>query len=121
MARLGVDLGGTKIEIAGLGRDGAVVYRRRIETPVGDYGATVEAIAALVEAAERELGERGTVGIATPGARSLATGHIKNANSTCLNGRPLKEDVEARIRARDPHRERRQLLRAFRGARRSRE
>jgi fructokinase len=90
-------LGGTKIEVAALARDGAIAFRRRIQTPSGDYDATIAAIASLVEAAERAVGERGTLGIATPGARSLATGLIKNSNSTCLNGRPLKEDLEARL------------------------
>jgi fructokinase len=68
-----------------------------VSTPVGDYEATVEAVASLVEDAERALGERGTVGVAMPGARSQATGLMKNANSTCLNGRALKEDLEARL------------------------
>jgi fructokinase len=95
--RIGIDLGGTKIEIAALDRDGAIRHRRRVATPAGEYGATVEAIGALVEAADRELGEKPTVGVATPGAISLATGLIKNANSTCLNGRPLKEDLARRL------------------------
>jgi fructokinase len=90
-------LGGTKIEIAALDRGGAIVHRRRMATPAGDYDATVDAIAALVGAAEQELGARGTVGVATPGARSLASGLIKNANSTCLNARPLQEDLERRL------------------------
>ena len=71
-------------------------FRRRVETPAADYAATIEAVAALVAAAEREAG-RATVGIATPGARSLATGRMKNANSTWLNGRPLKDDLERRL------------------------
>jgi len=95
--RIGIDLGGTKIEIAALDTAGAVVARKRVETPIGDYPATVETIAALVEEIEAKLGTRGTLGIATPGARSLASGLIKNANSTCLNGKPLKEDLEARL------------------------
>ena len=92
--RLGIDLGGTKIELAGLDHEGGLVHRERIATPVGDYDATLAAIARLVADAERALGVRGTVGIATPGAISLATGRIKNANSTWLNGRALKEDLE---------------------------
>ena len=95
--RIGVDLGGSKIELAALDAAGAEHHRRRVATPAGDYRGTVEAIASLVEAAERELGATGTVGIATPGARSLATGRIKNANSTCLNDMPLKEDLERRL------------------------
>ncbi len=95
--RVGIDLGGTKIEIAALDRNGAIRHRRRVPTPAGDYGATVEAIGALVEAADRELGGKSTVGVATPGAISLATGRIKNSNSTCLNGQPLAQDLERRL------------------------
>ena len=95
--RFGIDLGGTKIEIAALDESGAVRHRSRIGTPAGSYPATLDAIAALVAGAERELGGRGTVGIATPGAISLATGRIKNANSTWLNGEALKEDLERRL------------------------
>ena len=96
-ARIGIDLGGTKIELAALDEGGAIVLRRRVATPVGDYAATIEAVGALLEAAEAELGTHGTVGVATPGALSLATGRIKNANSTCLNGQPLREDLERRL------------------------
>ena len=96
--RIGVDLGGTKIELAALDDRGELVLRRRVATPAGDYAATVEAVGALVDAGERELGEGSTVGIATPGAVSLANGRIKNANSTCLNGQPLREDLERRLR-----------------------
>ena len=92
MLRIGVDLGGTKIELIALDRDGEVRERRRIETPAGDYPGTIEAIGRLVETAEHTLGDKGRVGVATPGARSLASGLIKNANSTWLNGRALKED-----------------------------
>jgi fructokinase len=97
MVRIGIDLGGTKIEAVALDHGGAIAWRRRVATPAGDYGATVEAVATLVEGAERDTGLAGTVGIATPGALSLATGRIKNANSTCLNGRPLREDLERRL------------------------
>ena len=91
-----MDLGGTKIEAIAL--DGSTErFRRRIETPAGDCPATVDAVARLVEEAESELNAKAAVGIATPGARSLATGRIKNANSIWLNGRPLKEDLEARL------------------------
>ena len=95
--RIGVDLGGTKIEIAALDVDGGVLVRRRIDTPAGDYSATVTAIVALAGSVERELGREGSIGIATPGARSLVTGRIRNANSTCLNGKPLREDLEERL------------------------
>ncbi|MFO0233406.1 MAG: ROK family protein, partial [Burkholderiales bacterium] len=92
--RLGVDLGGTKIEIAALDGAGAPRLRRRVPTPRDDYDATVSAIAALVADAERELGARGTVGVGIPGTISTPTGRVKNANSTWLNGRALREDLE---------------------------
>ncbi|MBL8524457.1 MAG: ROK family protein [Betaproteobacteria bacterium] len=94
MLRFGIDLGGTKTEILALDHDGRERLRRRVATPSADYAGTVEAIAALVRAAENELGESGSVGIATPGAVSRLTGRIKNANSTCLNGQPLVEDLQ---------------------------
>ena len=93
--RLGVDLGGTKIEIVGLAADGRELLRRRIATPQGDYRATLTAIAGLVAEAEAELGQTGSVGIGIPGAESLRSGLIKNANSTCLIGKPLRRDLQA--------------------------
>jgi fructokinase len=95
--RLGVDLGGTKIEIAALDRDGTIRLRRRMPTPRDDYPATIAAIAALVDAAERELGGQGSVGIGIPGTISALTGRVKNANSTWLNHRPLREDLHAAL------------------------
>ena len=95
--RIGVDLGGTKIEAAALDATGRIVARRRVATPAGNYEATVDAVGALVDAMEAELGRGARIGIATPGARSRATGLMKNCNSTCLNGRPLKEDLEKRL------------------------
>lgn len=94
MIRLGVDLGGTKIEIAAFGERGETLLRRRRDTPQGDYVATLQAVQALVEESEGELGKRGSVGIGTPGAVSARGGCIKNSNSVCLNGRPLKADLE---------------------------
>ena len=94
--RLGIDLGGTKIEGIRLEADGSISERRRVPTPAGDYAATIDAIADVVAALEQE-GESLRVGIGTPGAISPATGLIKNANSTALNGHPLKEDLEARL------------------------
>lgn len=91
--RIGIDLGGTKIEIVALDEDGGERLRRRIATPPGSYADTLAAVVALVEAAERELGCRATVGVGTPGAISPATGLIKNANSTRLNGHPLDRDL----------------------------
>jgi len=92
--RIGVDLGGTKIEAVALGRDGRELFRRRVATPRGDYVATLKAIVDLVAAAERETAARGTVGVGVPGIPSPATGMMKNANSTCLNGRPFVKDLE---------------------------
>ena len=95
--RIGIDLGGTKIELAALDATGEARLRRRVATPVGDYAATLAAVGSLVAEAERELGARATVGVATPGALSLVSDRIKNANSTCLNGQPLREDLERRL------------------------
>ena len=98
MFRVGIDLGGTKIEGIVLRGAAEVVARQRIATPAGDYAATVAAVAALVSALEREVGVRELpVGIGHPGAISPFTGLIKNANSTCLNDRPLKADLEAAL------------------------
>jgi predicted NBD/HSP70 family sugar kinase len=95
MVRIGVDLGGTKIEVMALTDDGRELLRQRAPTPAGDYAATLGVVARLVGTIEHELGEPGSVGIGTPGAISRATGLLKNANSTCLNGRPVKRDLEA--------------------------
>ncbi len=95
--RFGIDLGGSKIELIALDGDGMERLRRRVPTPQGDYAATVAAIVGLVVAAEAELGQTGRVGIGTPGARSPATGRMKNCNSTCLNGQPLLTDLEAAL------------------------
>ncbi len=92
--RLGVDLGGTKIELIALGDDGGVRLRRRIATPRNDYMGTLKAIAGMVEAAESELGQRGSVGVGIPGAESKIDDSIKNANSTWLTGRPLRRDLQ---------------------------
>ena len=93
--RFGIDLGGTKIEIVALDSCGKELLRRRVPTPQGDYRGTVCAIAALVESVESELGQRGCVGLGIPGAESAVDGRIKNANSTCLNGQPLRRDLQA--------------------------
>ena len=95
--RIGVDLGGTKIEALALGDDGAVAGRRRVATPRDDYAATLDAVARLVLDVEAEAGARGTVGVGMPGAISPATGVVKNANSVWLNGRPLAEDLARRL------------------------
>jgi fructokinase len=90
--RIGIDLGGTKIEIVALDEEGAVRFRRRVVTPRGDYGGTIATLVALVAAAERDTGP-GTVGLGIPGIESPVTGLVKNANSTWLNGRPFGQDV----------------------------
>ena len=95
--RLGVDLGGTKIEIVALDAHGRELLRRRRPTPRGSYAPIVETIAALILETEGELGARGTVGIGIPGTISPATGLIKNANSTELIGHPLDADLAVRI------------------------
>ena len=92
--RFGIDLGGSKIELIALDGCGDPILRRRIATPQNEYPATVAAVAALVRQAEAELGLTGSVGIGTPGAISPASGRMKNCNSTCLNGRPLQQDIE---------------------------
>jgi fructokinase len=92
--RFGIDLGGSKIEIVALDDGGAELLRRRAATPRDDYRATLGAIAGLVEAAEAELGLQGSVGIGIPGAESRVTGLIKNANSTWLVDRPLRQDLQ---------------------------
>lgn len=97
MWHLGIDLGGTKIEVAVLDETGQERLRRRIPTPQGDYAATLEAVGVLVEEAEAEMGCACRVGVGTPGAISPDTGLIKNANSTCLNGKPLQRDLAQRL------------------------
>jgi fructokinase len=94
--RIGVDLGGTKIESVALADGAVVAARRRIATP-RDYAATLDAIARLVGELEAETGRSGSVGIGIPGVVSRRTGLVKNANSTWLIGRPLQADLEHRL------------------------
>ncbi len=94
--KFGVDLGGTKIEIIALDQ-GIQRLRRRVPTPQGNYKQTVAVIASLVEDCERELGQRGSVGVGIPGTRSPDHGRIKNANSQCLIGQDLQGDLEQRL------------------------
>ncbi len=98
--RLGVDLGGTKIEVVALDDDGNERLRHRIATPSGDYESTLDAIAGLVADAERGLDVAPgstSVGVGTPGSLSRATELLRGSNSVCLNGRPLKADLEVRL------------------------
>ena len=91
--RIGVDLGGTKIEVAALDGTGAIRERRRCPTPRHDYGATLRAVAELVTAVESTLGRRGTVGVGAPGSISPFSGRMRNANSVWLNDRRLESDL----------------------------
>ncbi len=95
--RIGIDLGGTKIEGVALDRSGAITSRHRIPTPQGDYDGTVRAVVELVRRLEADAGESGSVGMGMPGIISPATGLVKNANSVCLNGRPLDLDLAAAL------------------------
>ena len=96
--RLGIDLGGTKIEIMALGDGGDELVRCRVPTPTNDYGNIVRAIRDLVTDTETKLGQRGSVGIAIPGSISRKTGLVKNANSTRLIGHPLDKDLGSALR-----------------------
>jgi fructokinase len=94
--RIGIDLGGTKIEAIALADDGTIPVRHRVATP-RDYAGTLDALTALVARVEQEAGATGPVGMGIPGAVVPATGLVKNANSTWLNGRPLAADLSARL------------------------
>lgn len=91
--RIGIDVGGTKIEALALDDEGHERLRRRVPMPRGDYGGTLVAIVELVAAFERELGEQASVGVGHPGVTSPATGRIKNSNSACINGQTLEQDL----------------------------
>ena len=93
MIQVGVDFGGTKIEAAALGPDGAFLSRPRAPNP-GSYDAALDVVRDLVARAEIEAGGRGTVGVGAPGSVSPRTGVVRNANSVWLNGRPFREDLE---------------------------
>lgn len=96
MLRMGVDLGGTKIELVALNEDGEELFRKRIPTP-REYQATLDAIESLVTEAENQLGLTGTVGVGIPGVISPFSGLVKNANSTWINGHPLDVDLGHRL------------------------
>lgn len=95
--RIGVDLGGTKIEAIAIDPAGRELARRRVPSPAQDYDAIVAAIAGLVDTLEGALGETATVGVGIPGVTSPATGLVKNANTTVLIGRPFDRDLAARL------------------------
>lgn len=92
--RLGIDWGGTKIEVIALSDTGEELFRQRCDTPKGDYEGCLEAVRQLVEAAEQATGATGTVGFGIPGSLSPKTGLVKNANSTWMNGKPLDKDLQ---------------------------
>jgi fructokinase len=95
--RIGIDLGGTKIEGAAIDSSGSVCVRRRVATPRHDYDATIAAIVALIGDIEQEIGTAASIGVGIPGAVSPITELVKNANSTWLIGRPLQQDLEAAL------------------------
>jgi fructokinase len=95
--RIGIDLGGTKIEALALDEGGQELARLRIASPQGDYQATIAAMASLVNQLEQRTGQRGTVGAGIPGSIRASTGLVKNANSTWLNGNPLAQDLSAAL------------------------
>src|SRR5262245_44340176 len=99
MIRIGIDLGGTKTEIIALGPNGETLLRRREATPANDYAATLALIVRLVRGVTGKLGTDPdySVGIGTPGSLSPATGFIRNSNSACLMGKPLREDLESAL------------------------
>ena len=95
--RIGIDLGGTKIEIAAINDSGEIIKRARTNTPKGDYAGTLDAITELVFMVESEFSIKATIGVAIPGTTSKKTGLIKNANSTWLIGKNLKDDLTERL------------------------
>ena len=95
--RIGIDLGGTKIEALAIDHDGVELARYRVDTPRDDYQGTIMAVVDLVRRLETETGRKGTVGAGIPGSLSGITGLVKNANSTWLNGRPLDRDLSAAL------------------------
>jgi fructokinase len=97
MIRIGIDLGGTKIEAVALDEDGRELARERVLTPAGDYQATLRAVKGLLQTVLEKIDDDYTIGVGTPGALSRATGLLKNSNSTCLNGKPIFRDLEELI------------------------
>lgn len=95
MIRIGIDLGGTKIEGIALSDAGDELYRLRVPTPQGDYQGTLQCIVHLIKQIENSIGEKGSVGVGTPGALSPATRLLRNSNSVCMNGKAVLEDLQA--------------------------
>ena len=97
--RLGIDLGGTKIEGIALDMKGRALARYRVPTPQNDYAGTLDAICDIVKALKKDTTPEASIGIGTPGSISPVTGHLRNSNSVWLNGQPLREDLEVRLGA----------------------
>ncbi len=93
--RIGIDLGGTKIEAIALDEQGEELLRKRVATPFGDYQGTLRAIVELIVDVEKNTSRQGSIGIGTPGALSPASGLLRNSNSVCMNGMPVKQDLES--------------------------
>ena len=94
---IGIDWGGTKMEVIALDRDGATRARHRIATPVSGYDACIRAVQELVATAEQMAGETGTIGIGIPGSPNPRTGIVRNSNAVLLNGQPLGRDLSAAL------------------------
>ena len=94
MIRIGIDLGGTKIEGIALSEAGEELFRQRITTPQGDYQGTLQSIADLIKQIEAGIDQQGSIGICTPGSLSPATGLLRNSNSVCMNGKPVLDDLQ---------------------------
>lgn len=95
--KIGIDLGGTKIEGIALSDAGEELFRQRVLTPQGDYPAILQGIAKLISKIESETGQQGSIGIGTPGALSPATGLMRNSNSVCMNGKPVLDDLQSTL------------------------
>lgn len=95
--RLGIDLGGTKIEVLVINEAGNELFRKRIATPKDSYQQIIDAITSLVSSAEKELQQKSTIGICTPGSLSPASNLLRNSNTNCLNGQPFKKDLEVTL------------------------
>ena len=94
MIKIGIDLGGTKIEGIALSNAGNTLFRHRVSTPQGDYQGTLQSIAELISLIEAETGNKGSIGICTPGALSPSTGLLRNSNSVCMNDKPVFTDLQ---------------------------
>ena len=94
MVKIGIDLGGTKIEGIALSEAGDELFRQRIATPQGDYQGTLQSIVSLIKQIEAGIGQQGSIGICTPGSLSPATGLLRNSNSVCMNGKPVLDDLQ---------------------------